>query len=106
MAKSGKANHGDSVGWTPLHRAICNGHFDVFKLIFEQVENKNPPDRDGFTPLHIAAYRAKLDFCKYIIEQVENKSPTNRYGKTPRDLAIELNRYQIVQLFDEFNTRI
>ena len=28
-------------GWTPLHSAAKNGHYDIYKLIMDKVENKN-----------------------------------------------------------------
>ena len=34
-------------GVTPLHYAAIEGNFDIFKLIYENVEDKNPKVKDG-----------------------------------------------------------
>ena len=42
-------------GWTLLHNAAKNGHFEVCKLLVDNVEDKNPGCNDGETPLFKAA---------------------------------------------------
>ena len=44
-------NPADNQGFTPLQIAAQTGHLDIYKLIIDQVENKNPTDKDGTTPL-------------------------------------------------------
>ena len=71
-------NFKDSEWETPLHFAAFNGHFEVFKFLFEKVEDKNPmakwPPR---TPLHIAAKRGHFDICKLIIEYIQDNNPSH-----------------------------
>ena len=52
-------NPEDNDGFTALHLAAQNGHFETCKLILENITDKNPGDNDGFTPLHSAAQNGK-----------------------------------------------
>ena len=56
---------------------------DVFRLIFEKAEDKNPAEENGLTPLHIAADRNLLEICRLIMEKAGNKNPANERGITP-----------------------
>ena len=64
-----------------------NGHLDVFRLILEKVENKNPAKWEWNTPLHMAARNGHLDASRFIIGELEDKNPSNRYGATVKDIA-------------------
>ena len=62
-------------GATPLHLAALNdrkGHFEICKLIVENVEDKNPAAKDGSTPRYIAAKRGHFDIHKLILKSMEN----------------------------------
>ena len=59
----------------------------IFKLILNEVNNKNPKGHFADTPLHFAAERGHLEICKLIGENATAKNPTNNSGKTPLDLA-------------------
>ena len=76
-------------GLTPLHIAPGSGYTDIFRLIFENVQDKNPPDSYGDTPLHLAARRYKVEICRLILAHVHDKQPLNNQGKTPLDKARE-----------------
>ena len=45
----------DKTGWTPLHWAAKNGHFEVCKLISGNVADKNPRDFKNRTPIYWAS---------------------------------------------------
>ena len=57
-------------GGTPLHYAAEYGKLVEFKLIIDNVEDKNPMNKFGLTPLHFAARMGQL-----IINNVEDKNP-------------------------------
>ena len=51
--KTSDGNHvKDEKKWTDLHTAVNYGNFETFRLIFENVANKNPRNLWGDTPLH------------------------------------------------------
>ena len=53
--------------WTPLHYSVANGHYEISKLIIDEIEIKNPKTRSGWTPLHCAS---KVELCQLILERV------------------------------------
>ena len=67
---------------TPLHLAAENGHFDVCKLILENVVSKNPVAFNGLTPLHSAAKGGHLDIIKLLIDNGVDRRPLF-HGRTP-----------------------
>ena len=67
-----------------LHSAVAIGYkYESFKLILENVHNKNPRDDFGETPLHQAAREGCFEICNLIIENVTEKNPKDHQGKTP-----------------------
>ena len=80
-------NPPNNNGHTPLHVAAYKGHFDVCRLIIDNVKNKNPADSRGITPLHRAASQGQWKICHLIIQNVENKNPVDNGGRTPLRIA-------------------
>ena len=54
---------------TPLHFASENGHFEICKLLIENMVHKNPAtlDSDLWTPLHFAARFNHLGICRFVL---------------------------------------
>ena len=71
------------------------GHVQSFKLIFEEIEEKNPKDNNGITPLHIAAAHGYVEICKMILDSVPDKNPKAWNGKTPLHFAAK-NGHEII----------
>ena len=90
---------------TPLHAAAKNGHFEVYKLIMNGFNDKNPKNNWGDTPLHLAAENGHFDICELILLNVENKTPRNDCNKTPMDLAAENNHDAVCDLFIQRSLR-
>ena len=68
--------------------AAKKGNFDVFKLIFVQVDDKNHMcKKKPFSPLHFAAINGHLEICKLIIENVQDKNPITFEGIESQILA-------------------
>ena len=65
----------DDRKFTDLHIAVYYGKLETFRLIFENVANKNPRDHSGETPLHRALENGYLDICSLIISNVDDKNP-------------------------------
>ena len=62
--------------WTPLHVAASNGYSEVYKLIAERVEEKNPLDNKGKTPLHEAIDNGHLHICRILLDILGIENPT------------------------------
>ena len=75
---------------TLLYDAAWFGHYEIFKLIFENVEDKNPPENTGMTPLHVAAMFGNFDICKLILENIHVMNPPTTDGCTPFGLALSM----------------
>lgn len=44
--------HDPTYGWTPLHNAAREGHFEIFKLLLSKGADPSSKDAMGQTPLH------------------------------------------------------
>ena len=53
--------------YTPLHIAAKKGHLEVCKLLFKNMEEKNPLDSNGKTPLHLASENNHWKVVHYLI---------------------------------------
>ena len=97
-----------NYGRTSLHLAAINGHFDVFKLFFENIKIKNPKNQFwlGETPLHLAAEKGHFDICNFIILKLAaKKNPKDNKNRTPLHHAAKNGFYSICQLILQ-NVRI
>ena len=88
-------------GFTPLHMAVRNGDFDIYRLITENMENKNPACHLGFTHLHTAALKGHFDICELIIKNVENRNPVSYNWYTPLLNAAWKGHFEICKLIIE-----
>ena len=80
----------DSEGFTPLHYAAQNGHFNICKTLLENMSNKNPRGKGvlfeiqkGCTPLHLAAGRGHFKIFILIENELEEKNPKKDDNVTP-----------------------
>ena len=60
------------IGSTPLHWAAEKGHFDICKLILQNVDNKNPRNQFGRTPLSDAEKNGHEEICNLIKSALKN----------------------------------
>ena len=87
-----------SDGYTALHLATLEGHFEIVKYIVGIVNEKNPATDDGNTPLHEAARKGHLEIYKCIADQVDNKNPANDVGTTPLHEAARKGHLEICKV--------
>ena len=78
--------------------AAANDHFEVYRMIMDRVQNKNPASPMRRTPLHWAAWNGNLDICKLIIDKVQNKNPANVNGWTPLHYAARFIHIDVCRL--------
>lgn len=72
-------------------RNALNGGFDV-----------NQPDDDGLTLLHHAAMGGQLDVVEMLLNDFSARpNPTDESGITPLDIAVELNRNDVVAVLEQ-----
>ena len=79
----------DENGRTPLHYAAQEGHFGLFRYIFDLATEKNPPDNKKDTPLHLAARARRTEIAIYIIERIDQVYVENNLNESPLDLALK-----------------
>ena len=70
---------------------------EIFKLIFEHTEDKNPTDEKGLTLLHFAVHKGNFEMCKLILDNVQEKNPSSSNGLTPLQVALNNNHQQIAK---------
>lgn len=93
------ANPLDRLGNSPLHEAATNDAHDIYQLIMDKVEDKNPKGLNlAITPLHIAAEQGHLSIAELIIDQIVDKNPTCLRGLTPLHCAAEFGHQSVVDL--------
>jgi ankyrin repeat protein len=62
-------NSKDSLGWTPLRRAIFNGHLDVVQYIISQGADLNTENQLDLHFLELVALNTHLSVIKYLVEK-------------------------------------
>jgi ankyrin repeat protein len=88
---------------------------EIYKLIIENVQNKNPRSNIGNTPLHAAAEGGHMDICKLILESIQPtfaidgqicklniENPMNDFGYTPFDMAESFGRSKVCEYINSF----
>ena len=91
-----------SARTTPLHIAAEHGSFAAYRLITENIDDKNKhalttPSVD-FSPLHLAARHGHFTVCKFILQNIEEKNPRNSRWLTPLHEAAYEGHFNVCQL--------
>ena len=81
-----------------MHSAADSNHFDVYKLIIENIKDKNPSTFDGTTPFHLAAKHGHFKICELIMDYLEDKNPGKHNGWTPFHFAAKNGHIKICKL--------
>ena len=92
LASAGaEINVTDVYGWTPLMRAVDNGHWSSVLLLssLEGIELDNQ-DEAGNTALHHAVVHRNLDMVRQLIEKGASQGVENNAQQTAYQLAKEL----------------
>ena len=84
-----KKNPANIIGYTPLHYAVMLNDLKVYKLMYENIEEKNPQDGMGTTPLHIAVETGRLDMFNFGSKTIVKKEDIH---------SIALNKIAIVTI--------
>ena len=64
----------DEYGFTPsyfwLYHAVKENDFERFKLIFDEIEEKNPSPNDGMSILHEAAQMGRDEIVRFMLKNL------------------------------------
>ena len=85
--------------------AFAMSDVNVFKLLLEKAEDKNPTlGRDSnWTLLHDLAGKGNLEMCRLMVKAVEDKSPCNIDGSTPYHIAAYFGHKEVCRLLMEYH---
>ena len=60
-----------------------SGHYEIFKLIIDYVDDKNPARHDGVTPLHMTAKKGYFEIFKLILQSLGKNEKTPKVDRGP-----------------------
>ncbi|XP_054854619.1 ankyrin repeat domain-containing protein 39 [Eublepharis macularius] len=106
VLQHGKVNESDPLGYTALHYASRNGHYDVCQFL---LENKAIPDAQthgGATPLHRASYCGHINIVKLLLDQGADPFIRDDDGMTCLHKAAENGHQALCILLLEHNSAL
>ena len=84
--------------WHPLFIVGDQECLQLFKCIFEKVDDKNPKGYEGISVLHLAVQEGCLNICKFILENVDDKQCLDDRGCTPLYKAAQSGHLEACKL--------
>ena len=88
---------------SPMHIAIREEYFDVFQLILNNTNEKNPTDINGDTALHAVAEKGLSEVCNMIMEHLDDKNPKSiNLERTPLHKAASGGHLQTCELIMKY----
>ena len=78
------ANIGRDDGYTPLHRAVSEGFFDITKLLVQKGSNVNLQNKEGRTPIFLGVANKHEQLIKLLIENEADVSIVYKENSTER----------------------
>ncbi len=93
-------NHQDTNGYTALHFAGQEKHFECAKLLVDKGANLELQDFHGNTPLWTAIFNSKGDtrLVKYYVQKGANLDHINKHQRTPRQLAETIAGFDLASI--------
>ena len=93
-------------GFTPLHIAVKEGHFDMCKMLLEHEADVHAQDSKGNIPLHSALSGGHLEIARILLEHNAEVNSRNDNGSTPLLLASERGSPHLMQLLLDRNADV
>ena len=81
----------DSIGMTPLMRALAGEKFEIAKIFLDHGANINHCDNDGLTALHEASNTGQLETIEFLLKHGANVDAIDDEKCTPLHLAARRN---------------
>ena len=81
----------DSVGYRPLHCAVCGGSVVLLSLLIQSGVEVDATCNSGATALHIATRRNAVDCVEVLLAAGAALDVRSDSGRTPLDMALDQN---------------
>eukprot|EP00731_Ephydatia_muelleri_P005062 Em0002g1238a len=81
-------------GYTALHIAALNGHFDVLNFLLSKGGNPNLQSNNGSTPLHLAASRCRVECVRCLVRFNADPFVKDSSGRTAKQVASNMEIIQ------------
>ena len=85
--------------WTPLHSAVCNGHFAIVECLLKHGADVNAKEKENYTPLHIACLErhGHIDIVECLLKYGADIHSKNISSSTPLHTAVYMGHIAIVE---------
>ncbi|KAK6166700.1 hypothetical protein SNE40_023334 [Patella caerulea] len=90
------------TGYTPLHLAVMNSHYDITQLFIEQGAVLDVSNHKNLTPLHLACFLQHKQIIQILLEHGANVHKTDMNGDTPLILCCANGFYRGVQMLLQY----
>ena len=90
-------NARDSLGYTPLYKAVFYDRLDFVKYLIELGANVNLGDTEGLASLHVAALENLPGMIKILKNKGADIEAKDNYGYTPLHLAADQGSFNAAQ---------
>ncbi|KAK4865950.1 hypothetical protein LT330_009043 [Penicillium expansum] len=87
----------DSLGQTPLHRAVCNDHLSMVEFLMSMGGDFQAIDCEGYTPVLLAVLRSHQAIFESILGSVTESSTSSAIMKQSLHLASQKGRHSIIK---------
>ena len=105
IERGAQLNEKDSVGYTPLYKAVIKDNTEISKLLIEKLDKSqlNEKGYSGDTPLHDAVFQGNVEISKLLIEKLDKSqlNGKNSVGDTPLYDAVSQGNVEISKLLIE-----
>ena len=81
----------DSIGYRPLHCAVCGGSVVLLSLLIQSGVEVDATCNSGATALHIATRRNAVDCVEVLLAAGAALDVRSDSGRTPLDMALDQN---------------
>ncbi len=89
IKKGADINQKDKLGYTPLVKALRNGHRRILKLLIEHGADIEETDPNGWPPLHLAILDRDLEATGLLLKAGARRDSMNREGVSAIHVAAE-----------------
>lgn len=101
VRKRGKPSEPDPLGYTALHFASRNGHYEVCRFLLESGADCRAQTHGGATPLHRASYCGHAEIAKLLLDHGADPAAADDDGKTSLHKAAENGHDKLCSLLLE-----